>query len=384
MTVPSIFDAVVIGAGVVGAWTALHLAKRKQRVLLVEAHGPAHSRASSGGETRIIRMSYGSDEIYTRWSQQSLAQWKELFAAAGERLFHQTGVLWLASEDSSTLEESAACLCRCGVTHEIIQRTELERRYPQFNFDGISRGLLEPESGVLLARRAVTCAVETALRQGAHLQIAKIKTPSGAKHLDFIETADGARISGANFVFACGPWHGKVFPDVLSNRIFPTRQEVFFFGTPPGDVRFAPPAMPTWLIQSEEAYGMPDMEARGLKLACDKHGERVDPDTQSRLVSPEGVQWARGFIKRRFPDLKQSPIVETRVCQYENTSSGDFLIDRHPDFLNVWLVGGGSGHGFKHGPAFGDYTAALMLGEQTPEPRFSLSSKSTQQKRSVH
>jgi monomeric sarcosine oxidase len=384
MTVLSTYDAVVIGAGVFGAWTALHLGKRKQRVLLVEAQGPAHSRASSGGETRIIRMSYGSDEIYTQWSQQSLAQWKELFAATGDKLFQQTGVLWLSSEGDSTFEKSRDTLHRCGVNHEALQQAELERRYPQFNFDGISRGLLEPESGVLLARRAVACAVESALRRGAHLQIAKIKTPSGTKRLDFVETADGARISAANFVFACGPWLSKLFPDVLGNRIFPTRQEVFFFGTPSGDVRFAPPAMPTWLMQSEEAYGMPDIEARGLKLACDKHGPRVDPDTQSRFVSPEGVEWARGFIKRRFPDLQESPIVETRVCQYENTSSGDFLIDRHPDFSNVWLAGGGSGHGFKHGPAFGNYTAALMLGEQTPEPRFSLSSKGTRQKRSVH
>jgi monomeric sarcosine oxidase len=384
MRVPSTYDAVVIGAGVFGAWTTLHLAKRKQRVLLVEAHGPAHSRASSGGETRIIRMSYGSDEIYTRWSQQSLTEWKELFAATGERLFQQTGVLWLSSPGDSTFEKSRDTLHHYGVNHETFQHAELERRYPQFNFEGISLGLLEPESGVLLARRAVACAVKSALRQGAHLQIAKIKTPSGSKHLDFVETTDGARICAANFVFACGPWLGKVFPEVLGNRIFPTRQEVFFFGTPPGDVRFAPPAMPTWLIPSEEAYGMPDIEARGLKLACDQHGGRVDPDTQSRLASPEGVKWACGFVARRFPALKNAQIVETRVCQYENTSNGDFLIDRHPDFSNVWLVGGGSGHGFKHGPAFGNYTAALMLGEQTPEPRFSLSSKSTQQKRSVH
>jgi len=87
------FDVVVIGAGVFGTWTAWHLAKRKQRVLLVEAYGPAHTRASSGGESRIIRMGYGRDEIYTRWSQNSLVQWKKLFATAGDRLFQQTGVL---------------------------------------------------------------------------------------------------------------------------------------------------------------------------------------------------------------------------------------------------------------------------------------------------
>jgi len=383
MTATRTYDIVVVGAGVFGTWTAWHLAKRKQRVLLVEAYGPAHARASSGGETRIIRMSYGADEIYTRWAQDSLRQWKELFAAAGERLFQETGVLWLAGRDDSILSESVATLRRCGVGHEILGRAELEKRYPQVNLDGVTRGLLETSSGVLLARRAVSCTVESAMRQGAQLQIAQILSPRGTKKIEFIETSTRERISAACFVFACGPWLGKIFPDELAARIFPTRQEVFFFGTPPGDARFAPPALPTWLFQADEVYGMPDIENRGLKMARDTHGARVDPDTQSRLASQEGAEWARRYVARRFPALRDAPIVETRVCQYENTSNGDFLIDRHPEMENVWLVGGGSGHGFKHGPAFGEYTATMVLGERTGVPRFSLANKAKEQKRTV-
>jgi len=378
------YDVAIIGAGVFGAWTALHLARRNQRVLLIEAYGPAHTRASSGGETRIIRMSYGADEVYSRWSLHSLRQWKDLFAQAGDNLFRQTGVLWLSEEGNSTLDTSSSILHRHGVPHELMKLPELERRYPQVNLDGISRGLLETESGVLLARRAVARTVETALREGVKLEIAQVAIPPGTAKLEFIKTTKGDFISAGSYVFACGPWLGKVFPEILGNRIFPTRQEVFFFGTPPGDQRFAPPALPTWLFQPDEVYGMPDIESRGLKLARDTHGERIDPDTQSRLVSPEGAEWARQFLVRRFPGLKSAPIVETRVCQYENTSNGDFLIDRHPDFSNVWLAGGGSGHGFKHGPAFGEYAADMVLGEGKPEPRFSLSTKSTQQQRTVH
>jgi len=378
------YDVTIIGAGVFGAWTALHLARSNQRVLLIEAYGPAHTRASSGGESRIIRMSYGADEIYSRWSLHSLRQWKDLFAATGDNLFRQTGVLWLSEEGNSTLDASLLILHRYGVPHELMKLPELERRYPQLNLDGISCGLLETESGVLLARRAVARTVEAALREGVKLEIAQVVIPDGASKLEFIETTKGDLISAGSYVFACGPWLGKVFPEILGNRIFPTRQEVFFFSTPPGDQRFAPPALPTWLFQSDEVYGMPDIESRGLKLARDTHGERADPDTQSRLVSPEGAEWAQQFLGRRFPDLKNAPIVETRVCQYENTSNGDFLIDRHPDFSNVWLAGGGSGHGFKHGPAFGEYTANMVLGEGKPEPRFSLSTKSTQQRRTVH
>lgn len=382
---PSNFDTIVAGAGVFGSWIALHLAKRGQRVLLLEAHGPAHSRASSGGESRIIRMSYGPDEIYTRWSQNSLRQWKELFAATNENLFYQTGVLWLSSGNDATLTASRAVLTRNGIHHQLFERLQLERLYPQMNFDGISRGLLEPESGVLLARRAVAATVQAATRHDVQFQIAQIQSPRDSQRvLQYIETASTERISAVNFVFACGPWLGKLFPEILGSRIFPTRQEVFFFATPPGDTRFAPPSLPTWLFQSDEVYGMPDLESRGLKIACDTHGQQIDPDTQSRLVSPEGAAWARSFVARRFPTLAHSPIVETRVCQYENTSSGDFLIDRHPHFSNVWFAGGGSGHGFKHGPAVGEYTASLISGEATLEPRFALATKATQQNRAVH
>jgi sarcosine oxidase len=384
MSTSQTYDVAVIGAGVFGTWTAWHLAKRGQRVLLLEAFGPGHSRASSGGETRIIRMSYGPDEIYTRWSQQSLVQWKELFAAAGEPLFHETGVLWLAGKDESRLSDSAECLKRCGIVYQVFDCAELERRYAQINFDSVTRGLLEPDSGVLLARRAVACTVQSAVKQGAILQIAQVLPPRGHGKLAYIETSSGEGISAGTFVFACGPWLAKMFPEVLGPRIFPTRQEVFFFGTPAGDCRFAPPALPTWLFQEDEVYGMPDIESRGLKLACDKHGDLINPDTQSRQVSREGAEWARNYVARRFPALKDASIVETRVCQYENTSSGDFLIDRHPELANVWLAGGGSGHGFKHGPSFGEYTAAIVLNERTPEPRFALANKATLRQRTVH
>src|SRR5271163_4340664 len=384
MTTYSTFDVVVIGAGVFGAWTAWHLAKRKQSVLLVEAHAPAHARASSGGESRIIRMSYGPDEIYTRWSLNSLGQWKELFAATGDNLFHRTGVLWLSSDGDSTLDKSASTLRRCHVRHEILERSDLIRRYPQLNLDGISRALLEPESGVLLARRAVARVAENAIGQGVQLQIAQIERPRGGKMLQTLKSISGECISADHFVFACGSWLGKMFPEILDSRIFPTRQEVFFFGTPPGDERFAPPALPTWLFQEDEYYGMPDIEGRGLKIALDHHGERVDPDTQSRLPTAAEAEVVQKYVASRFPAMRNTPVVETRVCQYENTSNGDFLIDRHPQMENVWFVGGGSGHGFKHGPAVGEYVSRQILDKAAPEPRYSLATKETVQHRAVY
>ena len=377
------YDVAVIGAGVFGAWTAWHLARRKQRVLLVDAYGPANARASSGGESRIIRMGYGADELYTRWAQRSLAQWKELFAATKQPLFLETGVLWLAGDDDTRLRQTSATLKRCNVAHEELDAAKLEKRYPQIGLDGVKWGLFEPNSGVLMARRGVATVVEDAVRLGAEYRCAQAINPREAGRVEHIGTRNGERIAARQFVFACGPWLGKVFPDVLGSRIFPSRQEVLFFGIPGGDVRFAPPAPPTWLFQEDEVYGMPDIESRGLKMAFDRHGERVDPDTQSRIVSPAMAEAARKYVARRFPALRDAPIVETRVCQYENTSNGDFLIDRHPEMENVWFAGGGSGHGYKHGPAAGEYVAGQLLDGARAEPRFSLDTKATTQNRAV-
>lgn len=378
------YDVVVIGAGVFGSWTAWHLVQRKQKVLVLDAYGAAHPRASSGGETRIIRMSYAKDEIYTRWSQRSLAQWKGLAASSRQPLFHQTGVLWMEGEEFGRLRDSQATLQRYGIAHEMLDHAALSKRYPQVDFAGVGRGLLEPESGVLMARRGVQTVMEQAGKAGAEFRIGQVVTPSGRGRLGSIAATSCGAFSAGQFVFACGPWLGKVFPELLGQRIFPTRQEVFFFGSPAGETRFLPAALPTWLFNHDEVYGMPDIESRGLKMARDTHGERVDPDTQSRIVSAEGAEWARHYVARRFPALKNAPIVETRVCQYENTSNGDFLIDRHPDMPNVWLAGGGSGHGFKHGPAFGEYLAGQICGEGNAESRFSLASKATVQQRAVY
>jgi sarcosine oxidase len=390
MMTATIYDVAVVGAGVFGAWTALHLARRGKRVLLVDAYGPGHSRSSSGDESRIIRMGYGANEIYTQWSQRSLAQWKELFAAShNEALFRKTGVLWLAESGNSQLQATKEVLRRKGVEFEELQRDAILRSYPQINLEGIASGIYEPESGVLMARRAVAAVVAEAVRIGVDFSLAAIAEPRGNGAIESIasrteENLTEEQFTAKQFVFACGAWLAKLFPEILGNRIFPTRQSVFYFAIPGGDERFSSPALPTWLIKNDECYGMPDLESRGLKIALDKHGERVDPDTQSRIVTPKEVDEIRRYVAYRFPAIADAPIVETRVCQYENTSNGDFLIDRHPALSNVWFAGGGSGHGFKHGPAVGEYITGQILDAAKPEDRFLFDKKETIQHRTVY
>ena len=377
------YDVAVIGAGVFGAWTAYHLRQSGRTVALIDAYGAANSRASSGGESRIIRLGYGADEIYTRWSMRSLGLWQEFFNRTGQPLFHRTGVLWMARDGDAYTASTLATLQTLGVCIETLSRSDLEQRYPQMALGPISWGLLEPESGVLMARRAVQAVAQAAIKAGVDYVPAAVAPPAGHGRVAAVMTHSGLTISAGVFIFACGPWLPKVFPELLQDRIHPTRQEVFFFGTPAGDRRFASPLMPTWFDFGEEVYGLPNLESRGFKLAFDRHGPAFDPDIGERVVTAEGLAAARSYLAQRLPALRDAPVVETRVCQYENTSNGDFLIDRHPDFDNVWMVGGGSGHGFKHGPALGEYVAARVIDGGAVEPRFTLATKQKVRRRTV-
>jgi monomeric sarcosine oxidase len=382
---PKVYDVVVIGAGVMGAWTAYRLQNSGAQTILIDAYGAANSRSSSGDESRIIRMGYGADEIYTRSALRSLKLWQKLFEVSGEQLFVQTGVLWLAHEGDPYPTQTIETLKRVGVRYEQLTTDELKSRYPQFELEGVSWGLFEPDSGVILARRAVQLVVREAIRGGVEYIQDAVVPPADVDKFDRIATLGGRQISAKSFVFACGPWLPKLFPALLAERIHPSRQEVFYFGSPRGDGRFSQPAMPTWIDFKEEAYGLPDIDGRGIKIAIDRHGSPFDPDNDDRIPSPEGLSEVRACLARRLPALKDAPLVESRVCQYENTSNGDFLIDRHPEFEHVWLVGGGSGHGFKHGPAVGAYVTARIAGQSDGiEPRFSLESKKSTRERAVY
>jgi monomeric sarcosine oxidase len=377
----------IIGAGVFGAWTAYTLLSAGHKVVLLDEYGSASSRASSGGETRIIRCAYGPDEVYTRMAKRSLALWSVFFAQIGCELLHRTGVLWIAKPENVYANQSKEVLRKLQVPFRDLSPDDLAHLYPQIRVDSGATAIFESESGALMARQAVAAVVERFVERGGTYHHAAVRTPQGKGHLNAVTTSDGESITADAYVFACGPWLGKVFPDLLGPRIFPTRQEVLFFGIPPGDLRFEPPQMPVWIDFEDNRgmYGFPDLERRGFKVAFDNHGPPFDPDSGNRVITEDKIAVGRAYLADRFPALRDSPIVDSRVCQYENTSNGDFLIDRHPAFDNVWIAGGGSGHGFKHGPAIGEYVAARVTGANTPavEPRFSLASKGTEQKRSV-
>lgn len=384
---PNRWDAVVVGAGVFGAWTAERLKAAGQRVLLIDAWGPAHARASSGGESRLTRTAYGADTIYTEMAWHSLPHWQALSDVSGLPIFHPTGILFFFESEHPYATATMAAHKAMGLATELLDARQMAAKFPQMDFSGIAFGLYEPKLGALMARRAVQTLVDRFVRSGGSFLKARIAPPEPVKPLDAIRTLTGETIRADRFVFACGPWLPKLFPADVGGRIFPTRQEVFFFAPPAGDDRFGPAHQPGWadFNGGDLYYGFPDLESRGFKIAFDKHGPPIDPDKGDRAPSPEGLANVRTYMARRFPAMAGAPMVEGRVCQYENSANGDFLIDVHPAWSNVVLVGAGSGHGFKHGPEVGRYAAQLSLGTLAKkEPRFSLASKGTVQDRSVH
>jgi sarcosine oxidase len=364
----------IVGAGVFGAWAAHHLLSAGHHLTLIDAYGPAHSRSSSGDESRIIRCGYGPDEIYSRWARTSLADWRDLSRRASRPdapLFHACGVLWLAGDDAYT-RATYRTLSAGGYSVERLGSDDLRARFPHIASDDLSVGLFEPECGVLMARRAVQSLVaELESRGVTYLR----------RH---VTSTDVGEIGADAYVFACGPWLPKVFPDLLADRIRPTRQAVVYFGTPAGDVRLGPAYTPAWVDFAAGIYGVPELEQRGIKVGLDRHGPPFDPDASDRVADAESIATARAWLARRMPVMSGAPVVETRVCQYENTDTGDFLIDRHPSLENVWIAGGGSGHGFKHGPAVGRYVAGLIDGSAAIEPRFSIAARGTAAQRSVY
>jgi glycine/D-amino acid oxidase-like deaminating enzyme len=382
-------NVVVVGAGTFGGWTALHLLESGARVTLVDAWGAGNSRSSSGGETRVMRGTYGPNQPYTDMAARALKLWSKYERKWKRQFLHRCGVLWMASSRDDTFERGSVKMLRAArIKYRELSTPQMAKRWPQINFEGIEWGIFEPECGYLDARASCAAVVDAFIaRGGKHRNAQVLTTPSAVPSaksrgvpsmleeapLRSISLSDGSRVRADYYVFACGPWLGKLFPKTIGNLVKATKQDVFFFGAPEGDTRFRDPHLPVWADhRGKFRYGIPGSDRRGFKIADDTRGRNFDPTNGERVVDSETLKEIRDYVAFRFPGLKNAPLLETRVCQYEQTPDSHFIIDRHPTNENVWLLGGGSGHGFKHGPAIGEMVAQLVLKEKEPAVMWSL------------
>jgi glycine/D-amino acid oxidase-like deaminating enzyme len=332
-------SATVVGAGVFGASTARELARRGWDVTLVEQYAPGTVRSESGGDTRLLRTAHGRSDWYADLAWQARKAWLELQEQTGTRIFEQVGVAWFTQRADGFEAASRESL-------HWLAPDDARQLYPSLAVDDLHAVLFEPEAGVLHARRATQLLVEDGERSGVRLRPGRV-TPADDLRSDVV-------------IWACGAWLPALFPQDVELTI--ARRDVFFFG---GDTAWR--GAPGFCEYDGSFYGHGEIGGLGVKVSPDFGSDEVDPDTLDRIPSVERQKDARAYAARRFPALAETPIVGARVCQYSLTGDTHFIVDRHPLHDSWWLIGGGSGHGFKHGPALGVYVADCVEGKRERE-----------------
>ncbi len=351
-------EVVIVGAGTFGASLAWWLARAGHGVTLVDQFEPGDRRATSGGESRLIRCSHGADPDYTAMARRARTLWRELEAESGDELMVECGVVWFAHSEDGWDAASERTLAAQGIPVERLDVDEAARLYPSLRGDDLAFVLLEPEAGALRAQRAVRALARQAQAHGARLLRGRAR-PDGAEAV----LEDGTRLEGDAVVWACGGWLTGLFGDLVSLRV--TRQELLFVDGGPAwrDV-------PAWVDFDRAMYGTGDLDDLGVKAALDTDGPPLDPDAEL-VDTPTTEPQVRAYLRDRFPALEHAPLNEARACRYELSSDSNFVAGRHPEQPGVWLLGGGSGHGFKHGTAMAELMAAALGGEPLPD-RFAL------------
>lgn len=358
-------DITVVGAGAFGAWTALCLRERGAKVTLLDSYGAGNARQTSGDETRQIRAAYADREIYSRWATRAFARWHERQSEFKRRLIFANGVL-SPNEPLAQYEAEQRIFTKLKIPFETLSADECKKRWPQGGFEGDERALYEPHAGTVKARESIIAATENFVLKGGAAKIAMAKPgDSAGGKITGLKLSDGTMLSTGMAIFACGPWLPTVFPDVLPNFIRRVRSEVFYVGSPPGDLSYHWERFPN-MWHGGGGYSLSDVDY-GYKVAPGGNGSQsIDPDKDERIVSPIMEDMARRFVAHRTPGLVGQPMVASRVCSLENSDNEHFIIDTHPAYANLWIAGGGSGHGFKMGPVTGEYIADRVLGIADP------------------
>jgi sarcosine oxidase len=345
-------SALVVGAGVFGASVADRLARDGWEVTLVDRLEPGDPRAESGGETRLIRSLHGPDSFYMRSARRALPLWREL------GVLEEVGVLWFARREDGWEAAGEPLLAADGIPAERIEPGTAQRLLPSLRVDDLAFVLHEPEAGVLRAADGVRALVARAREAGARLLRGDAR-PAGPA----VKVA-GDLLEADAVVWACGAWLGRLFPEHVQMRV--TFQELVLLQA--GDEWRGP----GWVDFDAAFYGHALVDPHGVKAAPDFDGPDTDPDERSLDATEATIARTREYVAHRFPALADAPLASAPGCHYGLMADAEFLFDRCPEQPGVWLLGGGSGHGYKHGPAVAEHVAAVLAGRADPEPRFAL------------
>ncbi|WP_169948471.1 FAD-binding oxidoreductase [Microbispora sp. H11081] len=355
-------SAIVVGAGIWGASLALRLADEGWRVTLVEQYAPGHVRQASAGETRLLRCAHGSDDWYPRLAWQARDAWRRLEERTGQDLYVESGLMWFARDHDGWETRSARVLESLDIPHEMLDPDEAARRLPGLRADDLAYALWEPKAGLLRARRATQ--VTARLAGDVGVRLVRARAVPYARTTGVV--ADGEVLTADRVVWACGAWLPWLFPHE-AGHVKVTRQDTYHFGVPRD---WTTPPLPAFCDYDLAAYGHGDLDGMGMKITSDAEGEPYDPETGGRRVLRHTEEQARSYLARRFPSLVGAPVMFSQVCQYALTDDSEWIIAEVED--GVWLLGGDSGHGFKHAPALAGLVAEILDGRREPEARFGL------------
>ena len=360
---------VVIGSGIWGACTAYSLRKAGAKVELYDMWGPGNSKSGSGGASRIIRLTYGKDKIYSELTNSSFSFWENLSNKHGKELYIENGMLWLITQDdSSYVKNSIETIKNFGHDIKKLNLDSAKKRYPIINFEGVKEMYLEKKAGILLASRCCKKVVHEFQNIGGSLIIGEVQIKEESLHKENGILFNNKKIEADQYVIACGPWNRKLLPKFFNKITYTSRQEVYFFSVPNNNAKnYGVEKMPCWMDLNEMTptyYGMPFHLNKGFKIAYDERSTSFDPDKSDRIPMKKLIERTKRYIYNRFPGLNGLPITESKVCQYENSIDGNFIIGRHNESKKVLILGGSSGHGFKMGPGIGELIKDVLLNKK--------------------
>lgn len=387
-------SAVIVGAGAWGTWIAHHLRAEGVAVTLVDQYGPGNSRSTSGDETRGIRSSYGdrtTGEQWTQWARLSIERWKAFDAEFAKRFrtrfFLTTGDVIFRDAEEGFTTRTREIWDRLKVPYEALTVDEARRRWPMIERPNAKVILHEPDAGVARARASVQALAGIVQDAGVRYVTARAHPgPVEGGRMRHVRLDDGTLLTADAYVFACGPWLRKVFPQLLGNRMRTPLGHVCYFGTPEGDPRFTHPMMPSWNVPGVTGWASLPVDSRGFRVRGGfapppppprdddddaapppppppPDPRQQDPDLSLRWSNQDRIDGSRRVLAQVFPALKDAPLLETRACHYESSSNRNFIVDRLPGAENAWVTGVGQAEGFKFAPVAGEYAAWRILGD---------------------
>ncbi|MGI9483257.1 MAG: FAD-dependent oxidoreductase [Hyphomicrobiales bacterium] len=363
-------EFIVVGGGIAGTMTALHLLRRGASVTLIDRWEPGHSRAASTDYNRVFRAIHGRDEFYTKWVRDARQRWLEMQAETGQKLYYECGALILATQGYCDWEDATAeTFDKLAVPYHKYSADEVAVRFPQFDASSISYALFEPEAGMIMAHRAVITAIELFKREGGTVVRGHVKT-NGSERLELY----GKPLEADAIIVATGAWMADMYPRTVGPISTVVGLNVLYTSTPDGSTQFDQDNMPCWIDHGEGSFGLPSVEGSGVKAAV-VIPDRIDLDNDERLVKKEMLARTRRYIRKRLPGLIGERVVDSKFNQVILTPDTHFIVDWHPEYENVLLAGGCSGHLFKHGPVFGDFVAGVAARDYGTARRFKLAGR---------